>query len=85
MLRAYAFYVIHINTCSFLSYIGSAHHIDHASLYETNCFGPIHNGDPKFIWTNPPRYRTTDSSWTESYRFKPLGILTPPIIEEIEE
>ena len=48
-----------------------------------NCFGPIHNADPKFIWTNPPRYRVTGSSWTESYRLKPLGILTTPIIEEI--
>ena len=50
-----------------------------------NSFGPIHNADPKFIWTNPPRYRVTGSSWTESYRLKPLGILTPPIFEEITE
>ena len=50
-----------------------------------NCFGPVHNADPKFIWTNPSRYRTTDSSWTESYRLKPLGILSAPILSEIEK
>ncbi|MBE6916583.1 MAG: hypothetical protein E7470_01585 [Ruminococcaceae bacterium] len=60
-------------------------HTVHMKLlgHRHNCFGPIHNADPKFIWTNPPRYRVTGSSWTEAYRLKPLGLLSPPLIEEL--
>ena len=47
-----------------------------------NCFGPVHLADPKFRWLGPNSWRTKDSQWTESYRLKPLGILSAPLVEE---
>lgn len=49
-----------------------------------NCFGPIHLADPTYYWMGPNSWRTTGSSWTESYRLRPLGIRSAPIIEEIK-
>lgn len=49
-----------------------------------NCFGPIHNADPLYRWLGPESWRTTGCEWTESYRLKPLGILSAPIVEEFE-
>jgi hypothetical protein len=47
-----------------------------------NCFGPVHLSVPKFRWLGPNSWRSKDSAWTESYRLKPLGIFSAPIIEE---
>ena len=47
-----------------------------------NCFGAIHLADPIYRWLGPDSWRTEDSLWTESYRLKPLGILSAPVIEE---
>ena len=47
-----------------------------------NCFGPVHLADPKHRWLGPDCWRTQGSRWTESYRLKPLGIFSAPIIEE---
>ena len=47
-----------------------------------NCFGAIHLADPIYRWLGPDSWRTSGSLWTESYRLKPLGILSAPIIEE---
>ena len=47
-----------------------------------NCFGAVHLADPKYRWLGPDSWRTSGSLWTESYRLKPLGILSAPIIEE---
>ena len=47
-----------------------------------NCFGPVHLSVPKFRWLGPNSWRTTGSNWTDSYRLKPLGIFSAPIIEE---
>ena len=46
-----------------------------------NCFGPIHLADPTFHWLGPNSWRTTGSEWTDSYRFKPLGIMSAPVVE----
>lgn len=48
-----------------------------------NCFGPLHNADPTMIRVRPNTYRTEGDSWTESYRLKPLGILSAPSLDEI--
>lgn len=48
-----------------------------------NCFGPVHLADPQYRWLGPGCWRTEGSCWTESYRLKPLGILSAPMIEEI--
>lgn len=48
-----------------------------------NCFGPVHQADEKDCWIGPNVWRTTGNSWTDSYRLKPLGLLSAPRIEEI--
>ena len=48
-----------------------------------NCFGPLHIADLTHIRIRPSSYRFQGDSWTESYRLKPLGILSAPILEEI--
>jgi len=50
-----------------------------------NCFGPVHLADPKHLWLGNVAWRTLNDRWTESYRLKPLGIRTAPIIEELSE
>lgn len=50
--------------------------------HRQNCFGPLHRADLCAPWTGPDAWRTTGSWWTESYRVKPLGILTAPVITE---
>lgn len=47
-----------------------------------NCFGPVHLADPKYSWLGPDCWRTKDAEWTESYRLKPLGILSAPVLEK---
>ena len=49
-----------------------------------NAFGPLHLADSERRWIGPDAWRTGGSYWTESYRLKPLGLLTAPIIEELE-
>ena len=48
-----------------------------------NCFGPVHDADPTRIYIGPSAWRSTGNSWTDSYRLRPLGILTAPRIEEL--
>ena len=48
-----------------------------------NSFGPVHLGDAKRSWTGPDAWRTAGATWTESYRLKPIGILSAPIVEEL--
>lgn len=48
-----------------------------------NCFGPIHDADPNHIRIGPSAWRTEGNSWTESYRLKPLGILSAPCMKEL--
>ncbi len=51
--------------------------------YRQNCFGPVHDADPNHIRVAPGAWRTEGNNWTESYRLKPLGILSAPRIEEL--
>lgn len=48
-----------------------------------NAFGHLHAGAQSDHWIGPNAWRTLDN-WTESYRLRPLGILTAPIIEQLE-
>jgi len=49
-----------------------------------NSFGPVHLADPLYNWFGPNSWRTEGVKWTESYRLKPLGILSAPQLEEIK-
>ena len=46
-----------------------------------NCFGPVHLADTTCLWLGPNCWRTEGAEWTESYRLRPLGILSAPIVE----
>ncbi len=50
-----------------------------------NCFGPVHLADPRYRWLGPGAWRTEGSLWTQSYRLKPLGILSAPVVTEIKK
>ena len=48
-----------------------------------NSFGPLHRADTTLLGTGPVGWRTQDAAWTDSYRFRPIGILSPPIVEQL--
>lgn len=48
-----------------------------------NAFGPVHLADVRRSWIGPDAWRTSGPHWTESYRLKPIGILSAPIVEEL--
>jgi len=48
-----------------------------------NAFGPVHLADGARKWIGPDAWRTWNANWTESYRLKPIGILSAPVIEEL--
>ena len=47
-----------------------------------NAFGPVHLADAQRKWIGPDAWRTAGATWTESYRLKPIGLLSAPIVEE---
>lgn len=47
-----------------------------------NAFGHLHAGCQTEPWIGPDAWRTVEN-WTESYRLRPLGILSAPIIEQL--
>lgn len=49
--------------------------------HRANSFGPVHLADPTYRYLGPNCWRTQGAEWTESYRFKPLGILSSSIIQ----
>lgn len=49
-----------------------------------NAFGPVHLADVKRNWIGPDAWRTGGPYWTESYRLKPLGLLSAPVVEELK-
>jgi len=50
-----------------------------------NSFGPMHLADPTDLWIGPNAWRSTGTKWTESYRLKPLGLFSAPILEELRK
>lgn len=47
-----------------------------------NAFGHLHAGAQSLHWIGPNAWRSYDN-WTESYRLRPLGILSAPILEQL--
>ena len=47
-----------------------------------NGFGHLHWADMRYKWATPRAWHGTGSRWTECYRLREVGLLTPPIIEE---
>ncbi len=47
-----------------------------------NAFGALHLADAERFWLGPDMWHTKGAEWTESYRFRPLGILSAPRITE---
>ncbi len=52
--------------------------------HRNNTFGPVHLADAKDLWIGPNAWRSVNEKWTESYRLKPLGILSSPVIAQYE-
>ena len=50
-----------------------------------NAFGPVHLADARRSWIGPDAWRTSGPYWTESYRLKPLGLLSAPTVEELNK
>jgi len=48
-----------------------------------NSFGPVHMADTTAKGSSPRKWRTVGSDWTESYRLRPLGVLSAPVIEQL--
>ena len=47
-----------------------------------NAFGALHLADSERFWLGPDMWHTKGAHWSESYRFRPLGILSAPYITE---
>ena len=47
-----------------------------------NGFGQLHMIGDDLVWQGPDSWRTTGTSWTDTYQLKPMGILTAPLIEK---
>ena len=45
-----------------------------------NGFGAVHDADLNDLWQGPGAWRTRGDAFTESYRLKPIGIMTKPRI-----
>lgn len=43
-----------------------------------NAFGTLHNCDTSATWCGPNAWRTTGSSWSYEYQFRPMGVLVSP-------
>jgi hypothetical protein len=52
--------------------------------HRANSFGPVHLADTANPGSSPKFWRTVGTEWTDSYRLRPLGILSPPIIEQLK-
>ena len=73
------------NTLEIAHVPSGSHMLDITLLgHRHNCFGPVHCADLSIDWVGPDAWRTTGAWWTESYRLKPLGILSAPFIRESE-
>lgn len=47
-----------------------------------NGFGTLHNANDDFVWYGPDSYRTENDDWTDSYRLRPVGILSAVEIQK---
>lgn len=45
-----------------------------------NGFGQLHMIGDDFVWVGIDSWRTEGEAWTDTYRIKPMGILTAPLI-----
>lgn len=45
-----------------------------------NGFGQLHMIGDDLVWQGPNAWRSEGTSWTESYRIKPMGILSAPLM-----
>ena len=50
-----------------------------------NCFGDVHDADEKLSWQGPTAWVTRDSLWTYEYRLRRTGVLSTPIISQVQD
>ncbi len=49
-----------------------------------NSFGQLHLADDSYFWFGPPAWRSQGTSWTDTYRLTPCGILMEPGIYKLQ-
>lgn len=50
-----------------------------------NCFGSLHNADPRWSWWGPSSWFTTGDGWSYEYQLRPVGIMRSPVISLIKK
>ena len=81
-ITAYSIYPPYVTT---LSNLPAGEHTLHVTLLGNrfNCFGSLHLADLTEDWLGPNAWRSTDNRFTDSYRLRPLGILSAPVVKEL--
>ena len=77
-------YIIYPPYCTVLEGLSPGQHTLQLTLlgHRGNCFGPVHMADTLEPGSHPRTWHTTGEKWTDSYRLTPIGIKSPPKIEE---
>lgn len=77
-------YIVYPPYCTVLEDLLPGQHTLQLTLlgHRNNCFGPVHMLDAEEPGSHPRTWHTTDEKWTESYQLVPIGIHSPPVIQE---
>ncbi|MBP3381072.1 MAG: hypothetical protein J6L00_00375, partial [Clostridia bacterium] len=78
-------YIIYPPYTAVLSNVPAGEHVLNITLLGNryNCFGALHLADLNEKWIGPNAWRSVGNRFTDSYRLKPLGILSAPVIKEL--
>ncbi len=50
-----------------------------------NGFGQLHMIGDDLTWVGPDSWRTENESWAEEYQVRPMGVLSAPVIRELNK
>lgn len=80
--KAYSVYPPYVTV---FSDVPAGEHVLHVTLLGNrfNCFGSMHLADLHEHWLGPNAWRSLGNRFTDSYRLKPLGVLSAPVIKEL--
>lgn len=70
--------------CTLKSLKKGSHRIAVTCLgHRYNGFGQLHMIGDDLVWMGPDSWRTENGSWTEGYQVRPMGVLSAPVIREM--
>ena len=69
-----------------LSDLGAGTHNIDITLFGNrfNSFGPVHLSNNKHSWHGPDAWRTEADTWSYEYVLRDVGLLTRPVLWEVE-